>query len=58
MKDERTYAIHHYSATWRDMKKPEADTELQSNYVEKYMQLCERPLARIPCITRFLICME
>ena len=46
MKDERTYAIHHYSATWRDMESQKR-AELQSNYVRKYMQLCERPLARI-----------
>ena len=46
MKDERTYAIHHYSATWRD-KESRKRAELQASYVRKYMRMCERPLALI-----------
>ena len=46
MRDENTYAIHHYSATWRDAEEQKR-AEKQSYYVRKYMKMCEGPIARL-----------
>ena len=46
MKDENTYAIHHYSATWLD-KEGQKRLERQSYYYKKYLRAIEGALARM-----------
>lgn len=46
MRDKSTYAIHHYSATWRNPEE-QRRAERQSYYVRKYMKMSEGLIARL-----------